>query len=123
MKQLTMQEYELVVDKLKNSKLSKKEIARLIGCNASSITRIDKGAVEKVRKIYEGEFPIRQTTAQRNAKMYEYFNRTRDLEATALKFDLSPVTVNNMVSKEEWLNIGGLWYRKTEIEEVLRNVK
>ena len=55
--------------------------------------------------------------------MYEYFNRTRDLEATALKFDLSPVTVNNMVSKEEWLNIGGLWYRKTEIEEVLRNVK
>lgn len=60
----TEEEYYQIIDLIKNTTWSLREIARYMNRNHDTIEKINKGHQKIVRALYDGEFPIRENARQ-----------------------------------------------------------
>lgn len=61
---ITNDEYLQIIDLLKNTKYSIREIARYTNRNHDTIEKINKGYQKIVQALYDGDFPIRKNARQ-----------------------------------------------------------
>lgn len=61
---ITNDEYLQIIDLLKNTKYSIREIARYTNRNRDTIEKINKGYQKIVQALYDGDFPIRENARQ-----------------------------------------------------------
>lgn len=61
---ITNEEYYQIIDLIRNTPYSLREIARYMGRNRDTIEKINKGHQKIVQSLYEGEFPIRENARQ-----------------------------------------------------------
>lgn len=59
-----IEDYLEIIDLLKNTNYSMREIARYTNKNRDTIEKINKGHQQIVQTLYEGEFPIRKNARQ-----------------------------------------------------------
>lgn len=61
---ITNNEYYQIIDLIKNTNFSLREIARYMGRNPDTIKKINQGYQKIVRALYDGDFPIRKNARQ-----------------------------------------------------------
>ena len=61
---ITNDEYLQIIDLLKNTKYSIREIARYMNRNRDTIEKINKGYQKIIQALYDGSFPIRENARQ-----------------------------------------------------------
>lgn len=61
---ITNDEYYQIIDLIKNTNFSLREIARYMNRNRDTIEKINKGQQKIVRALYDGDFPIRENARQ-----------------------------------------------------------
>lgn len=61
---ITKDEYYQIIDLIKNTKYSLREIARYMNRNKDTINKINNGNQQIVRALYDGDFPIRKNARQ-----------------------------------------------------------
>lgn len=61
---ITVDEYYQIIDLIKNTNYSLREISRYVNRNRDTIEKINKGYQQIVRTLYDGDFPIRKEARQ-----------------------------------------------------------
>lgn len=61
---ITSEEYYQIIDLIKNTNWSLREIGRYVNRSHDTIERVNKGQQKIVRMLYDGEFPIRENARQ-----------------------------------------------------------
>ena len=89
-----------IIHELNTTFKSFKDIAEEVGVSVSLITKINNGEVQKYHKFYDGTFPIRLTTKERNEVIYRLYKKNKSIEEIMEMFNVSFSNATVIISRK-----------------------
>jgi len=112
MKDLTKEQYELIIKHLQAGKLTDVKIAKLAHCNNGTISAINHGKCDKVKWMYDGSFPIRKGKVEpyTDQEVIGYYLKTQSIEETLRHFRISRGTMGRIMRRNGFYSQDKVWY-------------
>ena len=89
-----------MVKRLTDTFDSFKEIADDLGVSASLVAKVNQGMVKAYAKYYDGTFPIRFTTEERNELIGIKYSRGSSIEELAKEFHITIMIVVKVLKEQ-----------------------